>query len=1006
MSLSRPSLSPSALPDAAPASLADNGGDDTARRTQWPVLLLEVTRLLLEDGHDDAALTRLMFEKIAPHLEADVCFNYRLDAKSGTLRLVAGPGIAPEFREGAQSLQLGQAFCGTVAATCLPLTADAARIGSDEKGAFVRAMGVRAYACHPLLGSDGQVLGTLSLASTRRERFTEEEIGFLQTLCHFISLAWQRHRAEEERSEVERKLHEREARFRGIFDSTFQFIGLLAPDGTLLEANRAALEFGGFPAEAVIGRPFWEARWWAEAPDAATPGRLRAAIAEAAGGHFVRYDVEVRGAGQETALIDFSLRPVRDPHGAVVMLVPEGRDITEMKRGHAALEASEERLRLAVEGAGMATWDVVLATGEATWSASHFAMLGYAPHPQGKATYAMWRDRIHPDDRARILEMADRCTQDGAPYAVEYRIARADTGEERWLSAFGTQTEQPDGPHFVGVLFDDTERRQAEAALRESEARFRTLADTMPQMVWATQPDGFHDYYNARWYEFTGVPEGSTDGEAWNGMFHPDDQERAWARWRHSLATGESYEIEYRLRRHDGMYRWTLGRALPLRDEASRITRWFGTCTDIHDAKEAGEVVARSRVELERLVEDRTAELMRAAEERHRAEDALRQGEKLQAIGQLTGGIAHDFNNMLQVVASGVTLLRMPTVSPERKAMLLDGIAQAAQNAKELTGQLLSFARQQSLKPETFDLGERLGTMVELLRHSLGSPVQIEADFAPGLWPVTLDLNQLETAILNLGVNARDAMPEGGTLSITARNCCHTGPSGTEEPHVCLTLRDTGEGMTPEVQARVFEPFFTTKPLGKGTGLGLAQVHGFIKQSGGDIQIESQVGQGTAIHLLLLPHAADAAPVAAGASAERASAHRPAGHTVLVVDDNPEVVSFVTTLLGEQGYSIRQARSAAEALALLASGERVDAVFSDIVMPGEMDGFGLAEAIRRDYPGIAVVLATGYSEQLARGRAFHPTEVLAKPFRSEELSEALARAFVAVASPHQEAAYE
>ena len=273
-------------------------------------------------------------------------------------------------------------------------------------------------------------------------------------------------------------------------------------------------------------------------------------------------------------------------------------------------------------------------------------------------------------------------------------------------------------------LWAAVERAATEERLRESEARFRTLADTMPQMIWSTRPDGFHDYYNARWYEYTGVPAGSTDGEAWAGMFHADDQARAWSRWRRSLETGEPYEVEYRLRRHDGVYRWNLGRALPMRDDTGAITRWFGTCTDIHDQKEAAEILARGRAELERLVEERTAALLRAAEERNRAEDAMRQSEKLAALGQLTGGVAHDFNNLLQVVSSGAALLARPGLTEERRNKVLQGMIAAGQSARDLTGRLLAFARRQTLAPETLDRSFRPAAPDARPRHPCGDALR------------------------------------------------------------------------------------------------------------------------------------------------------------------------------------------------------------------------------------------------------------------------------------------
>ncbi|HZF75954.1 MAG TPA: PAS domain-containing protein [Acetobacteraceae bacterium] len=539
------------------------------------------------------------------------------------------------------------------------------------------------------------------------------------------------------------------------------------------------------------------------------------------------------------------------------------------------------------------------------------------------------------------------------------------------------------------------ERVGAEARLREGEARFRTLADAMPQMVWSTRPDGFHDYYNARWYAFTGMPEGATDGEGWNDMFHPEDREGAWACWRRSLATGEPYEVEYRLRRHDGAYRWVLGRALPLRDEAGRILRWFGTCTDIDDQKRASEVLARSRLELERLVEARTAELLRAAEERRRAEEAMRQGEKLAALGQLTGGVAHDFNNLLQVVSSGAQLLRRPGLPEGRRTAILDGMVQAGQMARELTNRLLAFARHQPLAPQAFDMNARLAAMSELLRQTLGSGVRVRTELAADLWPVHCDPGQLEVAVLNLAVNARDAMPEGGTLTLRTYNAVLEG-AGERQPgdYVCLVVEDTGAGMPPAVLARVFEPFFTTKAVGKGSGLGLPQVFGFARQSGGDVVVESEPGRGTAVALHLPRAKAGAQAPEPGRGAVVEAMQSSAGQTVLVVEDNEQAGDFAAQLLEELGYRTLHALDAEEALAMLGADPRgIDAVFSDIVMPGRMGGMELAAVVRRAYPHVAVLLATGYSALLATEGAPEGVEVLTKPYRLDHLAAALARGF-------------
>ena len=379
----------------------------------------------------------------------------------------------------------------------------------------------------------------------------------------------------------------------------------------------------------------------------------------------------------------------------------------------------------------------------------------------------------------------------------------------------------------------------------------------MPQMVWSTLPDGNHDYSNARWYAFTGTRPGLTDGDGWNGMFHPDDRERAWARWNHSLATGDPYEIEYRLRRFDGEYRWTLGRAAPLRDDAGRITRWFGTCTDIDDQKRAAEVLGRSNAALERLVIEHSAELVRESEGKRAAEKALHHSEKLQALGLLTGGIVHDINNILQIVMSGLHLLEMDTPTPEKKKTIFGQMRRSIDNAQTLIARMLSAVRAPPIRPDAIHLDTWLDDMSGLLGQTLGRNIDIVNDLTPDLWPVAADPSHLEAAVLNLAVNARDAMPVGGRLKFHAFNTKLDAACGRNAGrYVQLAVSDTGSGMSSAVLARAFEPFFTTKDKGKGTGLGLAQIYGFAKQSGGDVEVASVAGAGTTVTLYLPAHGA------------------------------------------------------------------------------------------------------------------------------------------------------
>ncbi|CAN5196202.1 hypothetical protein BH11PSE2_BH11PSE2_09440 [soil metagenome] len=379
----------------------------------------------------------------------------------------------------------------------------------------------------------------------------------------------------------------------------------------------------------------------------------------------------------------------------------------------------------------------------------------------------------------------------------------------------------------------------------------------------------------------------------------------------------------------------------------------------------------------------RNEELRVQIEEREKAEEALRQSQKMEAIGQITGGVAHDFNNILMVASSGLDLLER-TDDRVRRSRLTDGIRQAVKRGADLTRQLLAFARRSALKPEVIDLGVQMEGMRVLLDRSLREDVTIEIHSAPDLWPVEVDAGQLELAVLNIAVNARDAMPQGGVITIAARNQPSLAEHGLEGDFVRLSVTDQGEGMGPETLARAIEPFFTTKEVGKGTGLGLSQVYGFARSSGGDVTLESPPGHGATVSLYL-PRSLCKPATAAASIGEVAEKGR---GRVLLVEDDESVGAMVSEMLDELGYEIVRASDAGEALLRLAQGEAVDIVFSDMVMPGEMNGIELAREISRRKPGLPILLTTGFSPA-AQAATEEGLPLLSKPYSIEALASAL-----------------
>jgi PAS domain S-box-containing protein len=521
--------------------------------------------------------------------------------------------------------------------------------------------------------------------------------------------------------------------------------------------------------------------------------------------------------------------------------------------------------------------------------------------------------------------------------------------------------------------------------LRESEAKFQAIADSIDHMVWSTLPDGYHDYYNQRWYDYTGVPEGSTDGEAWNGLFHPDDRERAWTRWGHSLNTGASYHIEYRLRHRSGVYRWVLGRAQPMRNDQGEIVRWFGTCTDIHDVVEARELLAQGREELDAMVRERTEELQRANE-------LLHQSQKMEAVGQLTGGIAHDFNNMLTGVIGSMDIMRR-RIARQRYEDLdryMDAATTSAMRAAALTQRLLAFSRRQSLDSKAIDVNALVGSLGDLLGRTIGEQITLTMHLDPAIPAGIADVNQLESALLNLAINARDAMPEGGALDVATRFVELDAEKASRMPeagtgaYVVVSVSDSGVGMSPALREKVFEPFFTTKPLGQGTGLGLSMVYGFARQNGGHVAIDSVEGEGTTVSIYL-PAARRADP-----EKQRTIPSFPlgTGQQVLVVEDDPSVRLLIREVLQEIGYTGIEAADGLTAIPILESDRRIDLMISDVGLPG-MNGRQLADTARHHRPKLPILFVTGYAENAAIRSGFLGTNMamIAKPFSLDALAE-------------------
>lgn len=587
---------------------------------------------------------------------------------------------------------------------------------------------------------------------------------------------------------------------------------------------------------------------------------------------------------------------------------------------------------------------------------------------------------IVPDVSEELIAAYARVVDTGQPYQFESFVPALGN---KWFEARARLLS----PERFAVMFVDiTERKASAKALVENEERFRSLAQSMPNHVWTSKPDGYLDWFNDRVYAYAGAQPGELDGMGWTAMVHPEDIDSAGASWADALQKGLTYESEFRLRGRDGAYRWFIARAEPIRDGIGGIRHWIGTNTDINDQKVAEAALADFAATLEDRVEARTAEL-------NRTQDALRQAQKMEAIGNLTGGVAHDFNNLLQVVSGNLQLLAKDVAGNEKAERRIENAMAGVTRGAKLSGQLLAFGRRQPLAPKVVNVGRLIRGLDEILRRALGEAVEVETIVAGGLWNTLIDPGNVENAVLNLAINARDAMEGRGKLTIEAGNSfldeayANSHPEVIAGQYVLLAVTDTGCGMSGDVIEKAFEPFFTTKSEGHGTGLGLSMVYGFVKQSGGHVKVYSEVGHGTTIKLYL-PRSArsedlviniDDGPVTGG------------NETILVAEDDEAVRETVVAMLADLGYRVLKAKDAESALAIIESGVSIDLLFTDVVMPGSLKSAELGRKARERLPDLAVLFTSGYTENsiVHGGRLNEGVELLGKPYTRETLARRL-----------------
>lgn len=766
--------------------------------------------------------------------------------------------------------------------------------------------------------------------------------------------------------------------------------------------NEAAEAILGWSADEVLGWPL---------PDIFVDDEERARVAEVRRGlrEGREWSGEVKAVRRDgrDVVMRVATAPAPTPEGTPGGRVVSAVDVTELR-------VNQERLSLAAEAGHIGVFEWNVAEARLWVSESLYEIYGLEP---GRDTLdrETWLDRVYPKDRDRAVAELDHAIQVGRTYESEFRILHPE-GVLRWLSSRARITRHPDGSpeRMVGVVYDVTQRKRAEEAVRENEQLFRQIAETVEGVFWITDPHtGRIEYVSPGYATIWGrLPEEVyADPGLWMEAVHPDDRSRLReARGRQLQGT---YDLEYRIVRPDGTIRWIWDRAFLTESTTGEVSRIVGVAEDVT--------------------------------ERKRLDERLRQAQKMEAVGRLSGGVAHDFNNRLTVIQNSSQLLldELPEDSPLRETV--QDILRESARAATSTRQLLAFSRRQVLDERVLSPGKLVGRLRAMLQSLVPESIELGVEVEDEDALVRAGRNELEQVLLNLVINAADAIathpdparpdeaPDAGqrgriavrvrrvTLSEEEAAEASMGPGSDPlppGPYVELQVADTGSGMPPEVRERIFEPFYTTKPSHKGTGLGLSTVYGIAQQSGGDVWVDTEPGEGTAFRVFfpeaegpededaahealqetldrapqeeLTPLEADASHAPGTAPPPADTPAEPAGPTVLLVEDEVPVRKVASRVLSRSGYRVLEAETGGKALELAEHhGDTIDVVVSDVVMP-EMDGATLVDRLRERRPGLAVVLMSGYSEKELGAEARRKATVfLEKPFAPEELIQAI-----------------
>ena len=756
--------------------------------------------------------------------------------------------------------------------------------------------------------------------------------------------------------------NENEQRFRGVFEQAAAGIARVSLGGKFIEVNAAFAKLLGYDGESLAGK---------------TLGDLTHVDDQESGVHAMRLviagvvpsmSLEQRFQSKEGQVIAsiMTLSLVKDADATAKYLIAIIEDISDLKRAEESLRAAEQSYRQIYENATEGLYRTTLEGALLSANPALVRMNGFSTEEELIAAVNGRLSDYYVDSQRRH-EFVKRIEQKGRVENFVSEFRKIKTGERVWISENAHAVRAKDGSLecIEGSVLDFTDRRRAEEALRERDAQSKAAARIAKLGHWVTdEVNGLLVDCSDELSRMLGVSKGEILGpkDKFRKFLHADDLERVVADYDSWARKPQKFELEYRIKREDGQVRHLREIGEPVFDTDGNLIQFCGTTQDVTD--------------------------------RHQTEQQLAQAQKMEAVGQLTGGIAHDFNNLLTIILGNLNFLKEDLENGElenAKENIEDALSAGRQGA-DLINRLLAFGRAQKLKPTAIDVNKLVGNCCRLLNRTIEETIKIQAVVSEDLWHAAVDPVQLEQSLINLAINSRDAMKDGGTLKLETKNktISSNGPErpGSIEPgdYVEISVSDTGHGIPPENLEEVWQPFFTTKDVGKGSGLGLSMVYGFAKQSGGDVSIDSRLGVGTTVRLLLPKAEAADAEVKEPAPAEGESLN--GFEKILIVEDDPGLRRVAKAMLGSLGYQVLEADDANAALALMAEDPDIDLLFTDVVLPMGMNGIALAEQVRTLYPAMKILYTSGY----ARAAAVHgdlPGEgarLVPKPYRKSSLA--------------------